>query len=67
MPLSGPNCYQVRANLPGGRFIVIGASGHRRDWVREDMAKLLGVDAKHLTVRRIRYPQRRLVNTKGGN
>jgi hypothetical protein len=56
-PMPGPNRYRVRANLPGGRTILCGASGARRDWVRDDYARLLGVPAQHLTVTQVRRPR----------
>ena len=66
IPFGGPTSYQVRVNLPGGRVIVVGASGVRRDWVRDDMAKLLGVDGKHITVTRIPSRSHRLTTTAKG-
>ena len=51
---AGPRSYQVHVSKPGGRVIVCGATGGRRDWVREDYARLFGVDVKHVTVSKIK-------------
>lgn len=61
---AGPNSYQVRVHKPGGAIIVCGATGGRRDWVREDYARLFGVEPKHITVSKIR-PNWRGHRTKG--
>jgi hypothetical protein len=54
-PMRGPAHYQVRVEAPGGRIMLCGASGGRRDWIREDYADLTGHHERHITVVRISH------------
>lgn len=56
---TGLNHYTVKVQLPGGRTILGGASGSRRDWVREDMAALYRCAPSHVQVTKVRAKGKR--------
>lgn len=56
---TGRTCYQVKVQLPGGGTIISGATGWRRDWVRDDMAALYRCAPAHVQVTKLRAKGKR--------